>query len=474
MTLGAFVDLGVDPEALRRELGKLGIEGWDLRFERDQRGGISGTHAVVDLGDETPLVQDDAPSHTHDDAQSHTHGDAQSHTHDGTHHHTHDDPHSHTHDGAHHHTQNDTHPHTQEHTHGDNQNHEGGQHSRGRTWKDIRAIIQGSALSEGAKKRALDIFTRIAEAEAQVHGHPVDEVAFHEVGALDSIIDIVGAAICLDLVKPDRITCGDVELGGGTVRCAHGILPVPAPATVILTRGMPVKTGGFNKEMTTPTGAAILASMVDEFTDVRSFREIKTGYGIGTRKMERPNLLRISLREEEPDKNTITARETALQVARETALQVAEAAPWKTEELTLMEANIDDMSGEALGFLMESLFAAGALDVTFTSCVMKKSRPGTIVSVLSGPEKLNSLRETLFRKSTTIGFRETPVRRLSLRREEDQLGPDLGNSRRKTVFYGTEKLRSKVEFEDRARLARERNISLEEAERIIKDGFAGK
>ncbi|AEF86449.1 conserved hypothetical protein [Treponema primitia ZAS-2] len=453
MTLGAFMDLGVDPEALRTELGKLGIEGWELRFERDQRGGISGTHAVVDLGDETPLVQDDAPSHTHDGAQPHTHGDAQSHTHDGTHHHTHNDAHSHTHDDTH---TNVPHP-TQEHTHGG-----GGQHSHGRTWKDIRAIIQGSALSEGAKKRALDIFTRIAEAEAQVHGRSVEEVSFHEVGALDSIIDIVGAAICLDLIKPDRVTCGEVELGGGTVRCAHGILPVPAPATVILTRGMPVKTGGFNKEMTTPTGAAILASMVDEFTDVRSFREIKTGYGIGTRKMERPNLLRISLREEDPGKNTITA------------LQNAEAAPWKTEELTLMEANIDDMSGEALGFLMESLFAAGALDVTFTPCVMKKSRPGTIVSVLTGPEKLNPLRETLFRKSTTIGFRETPVRRLSLRREEDQLGPDLGNARRKTVFYGAEKLRSKVEFEDRAALARERNISLEEAERIIKDGFAGK
>jgi uncharacterized protein (TIGR00299 family) protein len=269
---------------------------------------------------------------------------------------------------------------------------------------------------------------------------------------MDSIIDIVGAAICLDLLGPDRITCSEVELGGGMVRCAHGVLPVPAPATVLLTRGMPVKTGGFPKEMTTPTGAAILASCVDEFSSISNFREIKTGYGIGTRKMDKPNLLRVSWREE-----AATAGNTA-------------AAPWKTEELILMEANIDDMSGEALGFLMESLFTAGALDVTFTPCVMKKSRPGTIVSVLTGAEKLNALRETLFRRSTTIGFRETTVRRLSLRREEERNGLD----HRKTVYYGAEKLRSKIEFEDRARLARERELPLEEAERIINNGFAGK
>ncbi|GHV76437.1 UPF0272 protein [Spirochaetia bacterium] len=382
MALGAFEDLGVPPDTLHTELGKLGLGGWALRFERDQRGGITGTHAVVDLGGST-------------------------------------DHHSHT------------------------------------TWKEIRSLIAGSTLSDGVKNRALDIFTRIARAEAQVHGTAEEDVAFHEVGALDSIIDIVGAAICLDLLKPDRITCSEVELGSGMVRCAHGLLPVPAPATVLLTRGMPVKTGGFPKEMTTPTGAAILASSVDEFTGVGSFRELKTGYGIGTRKMDKPNLLRVSLREE-----------------RNTADASGGLSPWKTEELVLMEATIDDMSGEALGFLMESLFASGALDVTFTPCVMKKSRPATIVSVLTGEEKLNALRETLFRRSSTIGFRETTLRRLSLRREEERLGE--GGGRRKTVYYGAEKLRSKIEFEDRARLARERGLTLEEAERIINDGFAGK
>jgi uncharacterized protein (TIGR00299 family) protein len=432
MALGALVDLGVNPDALRTELGKLGLDGWELRFERDQRGGITGTHAVVVLGDRTDhlAAEEDGGSGGHD----HTHG----HAHDGHEHsHTHDHGHTHGHDHA-----QDGHNTT--------------------TWKDIRALIRGSSLREGAKNRAVDIFTRIAEAEALVHGTAAEDVAFHEVGALDSIIDIVGAAICLDLLKPDRITCSDVELGGGMVRCAHGMLPVPAPATVLLTRGMPVTTGAFPKEMTTPTGAAILASCVDEFTGAGSFRELGTGYGIGTRKLDGPNLLRLSWREE-----------------RDAAAFAGEALPWQTEELVLMETNIDDMSGEALGFLMERLFAAGALDVTFTPCVMKKSRPGTIVSVLGGPEKLDALRETLFRESTTIGFRETVVRRLSLKREEERLGTESGEpsdragASRKAVYYGAEKLRRKIEFEDRARLARERGISLEEAERIINDGFAG-
>jgi uncharacterized protein (TIGR00299 family) protein len=302
----------------------------------------------------------------------------------------------------------------------------------------------------------VDIFTRIAEAEARVHGTEVDEVAFHEVGALDSIIDIAGAAVCLDILKPERITCGEVELGGGTVKCAHGVLPVPAPATLILVRGMPVRTGGFDREMTTPTGAAILAASVDEFISPAFsggasggvFRELRTGYGIGTRRMERPNLLRASWRESAPP----------------AASPAEDAGDWLTGNLTLMEANIDDMTGEALGFLMESLFAAGALDVTLSPCVMKKSRPGTIVSVLAGPRSLAALRRALFTRSSTAGFRETTVSRLSLRRTEDTLPGVPGGARRKTVFLDGKALRSKIEYEDRARIARERGGSLDEAD----------
>jgi uncharacterized protein (TIGR00299 family) protein len=339
------------------------------------------------------------------------------------------------------------------HHHEDHHDH--GSHAHN-SWKEIRFLIEGSSISEGAKKRALDIFSRIAEAESQVHGVPVEDIAFHEVGALDSIIDIVGAAVCLDILKPEKITAGEIELGGGTVKCAHGILPVPAPATQILVRGLPVRTGGFDKEMTTPTGAAILASWVDEFvTSPVSFREIKTGIGIGSRKLDKPNILRVSWREIQGSwRETCGARDT----------------PWLSEELTLMEAGIDDMGGEALGFLMERLFCSGALDVSFSPCTMKKSRPGVVVSVLGRPGGLDSLRETFFRHSSTIGFRETAVNRLSLKREEKMLSGPSGEGREKTVFLGGEKLRSKIEFEDRARLAREKGVSLEEAERLLRGG----
>jgi uncharacterized protein (DUF111 family) len=198
--------------------------------------------------------------------------------------------------------------------------------------------------------------------------------------------------------------------------------------------------------MTTPTGAAILASSVDEFTTTGTFRELKTAYGIGKRKLDKPNILRISWREE------------------------AGTGEFLTEELTVLETNIDDMTGEALGFLMETLFASGALDVNFIPCVMKKSRPGTVVSVLAPPEKIDVLRRALFRNSQAIGFREIPVRRLSLRREEAELRGEFGKARTKTVFYDGKALRAKVEYEDRARLARERGISLEEAEKIIAGG----
>jgi uncharacterized protein (TIGR00299 family) protein len=307
-------------------------------------------------------------------------------------------------------------------------------------------------MKEGAKKRALDIFSRIAVAEAKVHGRPVEDVAFHEVGAMDSIIDIVGSAICLDLLRPEKITAGEIELGGGTVKCAHGILPVPAPATVLLVQGLPVKTGGFDKEMTTPTGAAILASCVDEFiTGAASFKEIKTGVGIGNRKLDKPNILRVSWRETMGEDSS-TAK------------------PWIGEELTLLEANIDDMTGEDLGFLMEKLFEAGALDVSFTPCTMKKSRPGVTVSILGRREKLDALRKTFFCHSTTIGFRETTVNRLSLKREEKTFSGPFGSAKEKTVFYGEKELSSKIEFDDRARFAREKGISLAEAERIIRSG----
>jgi uncharacterized protein (TIGR00299 family) protein len=309
-------------------------------------------------------------------------------------------------------------------------------------------MINGAELSGGAKDYAIKIFSVLAEAEAEVHGAAVDEVAFHEVGAVDSIIDIVGTAICLDLLAPDKITCGAVELGSGMVRCAHGILPVPAPAVLKLCHGIPCTSGGFDKEMTTPTGAAILRACVNEFVPMTKnaavsscapvvFVPLKEGIGIGTRKMDKPNFLRVSLRETE-------------------AGGVAEndnpsGKPWIEEALFSLECTIDDMTGEDFGFLQERLFHAGALDVAFIPCTMKKTRPGIIVQVLCGRECLDAVRLTLFTKSTTIGFRETVVNRLSLRREDAVIETADGAMRVKKVYLGDEFLRQKIEYDDRVK-----------------------
>jgi uncharacterized protein (TIGR00299 family) protein len=313
-------------------------------------------------------------------------------------------------------------------------------------WSEIRAIISSSTLSSAVQGIALSIFTRLAEAEGKVHGVPADDVAFHEVGAVDSIVDIAGAAFCIDFLKPERITAGEVELGGGVVHCAHGELPVPAPAVLELCRNIPVRTGGFDKEMTTPTGAAILAACVDEFISTARFRELKTAYGLGRRRLEKPNALRASLRDEDAFK-----KETAI--------------PYLEEELVMLETSIDDMTGEAFGFLMETLFEHGALDVTLTPCVMKKSRPGTTLCALCRPELSARLRDLIFTCSTTLGIREYPMRRAALPRETALLSREHG-VRVKTARLG-ERTRSKIEYDDRARLARERGISLDEAASLL-------
>jgi uncharacterized protein (TIGR00299 family) protein len=388
MTLGALVDLGVDAKLLYRELDRLNIAGWSLDFVRDERCGIGGTRAIVHIeGDE---------------GASHVHG-------------------------------------------GENGACNG---HECRSWRDIRALIEKSSLTRGAKERAMAIFSRIASAEAEVHGVAVDDVTFHEVGALDSIIDIVGSAVCLDMLAPDRITASEIELGGGTVKCAHGILNVPAPATLKLCEGLPVRTGGFDKEMTTPTGAAILAASVDEFVKTCAFRQVKTAYGIGKRKLEKPNVLAVSWREEPDEESPHNG--------------------WIHENLILLETNIDDMTGEELGFLMDRAFEAGALDVTFTACVMKKSRPGVIVSVLCTQAGLAAVRSVIFGKSSAIGFRETAVSRISLPRELRSVAYSGGEAEIKTVFVDENRKRSKAEYRSRERLARERNIALNEAEDIIR------
>lgn len=407
MNLGAMIDLGVDKDYLVSELSKLNLEGeYKIEVRRDSRKGIEGTKVDVILN----------RNHGH---HEHIHGD--------------DDQHSHEHN----HEQ--SHEHSHEHGHGHSNDHENNHHVH-RNLKDIEDMINSSSLSENVKKLSLNMFMKVAEAEAKVHGKPLYQVHFHEVGAVDSIVDIAGAAICLDYLKVDKIMASSIELGGGFVKCAHGLIPVPAPATVEILKGIPVKLGIVPFETTTPTGAAILAANVNEFTDIKEFTIEKIGYGVGGRDTEIPNVLRVYLAKKKNEKS----------INKEL----------KEDECYILECNIDDMNPEIYSYIMERLFSKGALDVYKTSIHMKKDRVGIILSVLCNHENKEALKEIIFVETTTLGIREYKVYRSKLKRDFSNINTAYGTVRVKNGYYNGKKIKWKAEYEDCKRLAEENTIPL--------------
>ncbi len=320
----------------------------------------------------------------------------------------------------------------------DDQNHREHHH---RTFRDISEIINKSSLPEKVIKISLSIFQLLADAEGKIHGKPAEEVHFHEVGAIDSIVDIVATAVCLDYLKPDRIFCSTIELGGGFVKCAHGIMPVPAPATLEILKGIPVKSGAVPFETTTPTGAAILAACVDEFTDNWNFTPLKTAYGVGHRDTDIPNVLRVVLAEE--------------------SVQSSISSP-DLEEAVVLECNIDDMNPEFYTPLMERFLEAGASDVYYTPIIMKKSRPAVKVSVLAPAGIESTIGEIIFRETSSFGYRRTIVGKAALERVFEEKETSLGRITVKTALFDGEKLKSKVEFEDCLKISRKKGLSLPE------------
>jgi len=311
--------------------------------------------------------------------------------------------------------------------------------------RHVHEIVNASTLSNNVKTIALKIFQLIAEAEAKVHNIEIQKVHFHEVGALDSIADIVGAAICLDFLKIDKVLSSPIQLGGGTVKCAHGVMPVPAPATTLIVQNIPVKTGLVEHEATTPTGAAILAATVDEFTSNIGLPITKTGYGIGQRDVsEVPNILRVYLLESNNDFADVLH-----------------------EDATVLECNIDDMNPEHYEFIIDKLMEAGASDVWLTPIVMKKSRPANIISVLCQPNKKNELKTILFNNTTTLGIREINVAKSMLKREEKIVETSYGKVRVKECFLNGKSLRSKPEFEDCKTLATKHNVTIAQIENAV-------
>ncbi|MBN1186029.1 MAG: nickel pincer cofactor biosynthesis protein LarC [Bacteroidales bacterium] len=322
-------------------------------------------------------------------------------------------------------------------------------HQPHRHLKDIADIINNSSLDDVIKKKSLFMFQKIAEAEAKVHGTTVDQIHFHEVGAVDAIVDIVGAAICINYLNPDKIMASPVELGGGFVNIAHGKIPVPAPATVEILKGLPVTTGAVPFETTTPTGATILASNVDEFSDNPKFIITKTAYGIGNRDTEIPNVLRVYLAESTEEKSLYQYSSY------------------------MIECNIDDMNPEYYGFLMEKLFTIGAEDVFFSSVIMKKSRPATILSVLCKENAVDEITECLITETSSFGFRKYKVDKLMLDREMETISTKYGEITIKKGFFKGRQVKVKPEYEDCKRIAEEQKLPLTkvyaEVEKIISD-----
>ena len=305
---------------------------------------------------------------------------------------------------------------------------------------DIEAVVNGLNIEDVVKEDVLAVYRLIAEAESHAHGMPVTEIHFHEVGTMDAIADITAVCYLLREIAPDRIAVSPIHVGSGHVHCAHGILPVPAPATAYILRGVPIYGGRIRGELCTPTGAALLRHFANEFGDMPVMTVSAIGYGMGSKDFEEANCVRAMLGE--------TGR--------------------GTDEIVELDCNIDDMTGEELGYAFEKLFAAGARDVFSTPITMKKNRPGILLSVLSEPSQKDSIIRVIFKYTTTIGIREKLLRRYVLDRSEDIVSAEGIYVRRKEVSgYGVS--RSKYEFDDLRKIADAQGISLRDARTLVEE-----
>ncbi len=376
MNLAAMIDMGVPIEYLLQELKKLNIDGYSIDTKTAIKLGISGTQVNVNL--------------TH-----------------STHHHDHEHSHEHHHDHSH------------------------------RTFKNIKKIILDSTLEDSVKETSISIFEKVAIAEGKVHNKPAEDVHFHEVGAVDSIVDIVGAAICYHYLKPEKVMCSTIELGGGFVKCAHGNYPVPAPATAEIISNLPVSKGRVQFETTTPTGAAILATLVDEFSDNFNLTIKQTAYGIGHKDLDIPNVLRV-----------FKASENKINT--------------ENSEAIIIECNLDDMTGEQIGFVTDKLLEKGAQDAFVYPITMKKSRPAHTLSVLCSKDKEDELTEILLLDTTTFGVRSYQVKKTILERSLKKVETKYGIIDVKIAYLKNKAIKYKPEYEYCKKAAEKHKIPINE------------
>lgn len=402
MLSAALIELLPEPDAFIEEINALGIPDVQIKKEVSVKCGITGTHISVRVNG----VEEDEEMHEHH------HHEHESHEHN--HHHEHDD---------------------HEHNHHEHHHHHSGMH-------DIEDIVANLHISGKVKNNVLSVYRLIADAESHVHGVPVTEIHFHEVGTKDAIADIVSVCMLMDKLSPDEVVVSPVHVGSGHVKCAHGILPVPAPATAFILKDVPIYGGGVKGELCTPTGAALLKHFATRFGDMPMMKVQSVGYGMGKKDFSAANCVRAMLGECEGVENTVLE----------------------------LSCNVDDMTAEEVGFAMERLFEGGAHEVYTIPIGMKKSRLGTLIRVICTEENKEQIIALIFKHTTTIGIRETATKRYVLDRQIETLDTPYGKVRRKdSSGYGT--TRSKYEYEDLSNIAKERNISLEEARKLVEDSM---
>ena len=419
MFLGALLDAGVPAEVLHEATAALGLNA-SLRVETVDRSGISCTKVHVLEGGE--LAEGQAHSHEHGplEQESHTHSPQPSTQH------RHKLGHAHEHENEEIHTGEDGHKHA---------------HAHGRSLTAIRALITAAPLHDAVKSLSLRAFELLGHAEAKIHNVPVEEIHFHEVGAVDAIVDIVATCAGVHHLGIGAWYASPVNVGGGTVQCAHGTFPVPAPATADLLREVPTYSAHVQKELVTPTGAALLRALAPTFGPQPPMRVAHIGYGAGTRNpKDFPNVLRLSVGE--------SATETEIRPATSPANDGATASPSQTELVTVLETALDDASPQLLAYVAEKALAAGALDVMLTPVIMKKGRPGTLLTVLCTPATGAQFQDLLLRETPTLGARMRQDRRLSLERAHVTVETAYGPMRIKIGSADGEERNAAPEFED--------------------------
>lgn len=436
MLTAALLELLPDPDTFLDELNALEIPGVIVKRTNSVKCGIHGTRVLitVDGVEEESLDVNEYGHH-----YTHIHEQEDHHEHKNVHHHHDEHAHGHIHDHLHHHEHHEHHGHVHHcHDHYDHHDHSHPHHHN--SLKEIEEIVQSLKISNKVKNDVMSVYKLIAEAESRAHNLPVTEVHFHEVGAMDAIADITAVAMLIERIAPEQVLASPIHVGSGQVRCAHGILPVPAPATAYILEGVPIYGGKIKGELCTPTGAALLRHFVDSFGEMPVMKVERIGYGMGKKDFEAANCVRIMLGETEEH----------------------------GEEILELKFNVDDMSAEAIAFAMDSIFEAGAVEVFTIPAGMKKSRPGTLVTVLCHEEDRDQVLQTIFKHSSTIGVRELICKRYVLERSITELDTPYGLVRRKdSKGFGVR--RSKYEHDDLARLAKAMNLNLDELKNRIEN-----